>query len=226
MVQFIPPHKTQWQFPDVSEADEEGVLQVGGNISPARILEAYQKGIFPWYNAGEPVLWWSPNPRFVLFSSELHISRSMQKIMRQNRFEFRTNTAFGKVIRFCKTIGRPGQEGTWITEEMEAVYTDLYIQGYAQSAEAWQNGQLAGGMYGIRIGKVFFGESMFSLVPNASKFAFISCVQQLAAEGIQLIDCQVYSPHVETLGGKLIPRADFIDLLQQSISRDQNLVSI
>lgn len=204
-----------FDFPPLDYADEEGLLLIGGKLTADKVLEAYGKGIFPWYSDSEPVLWWSPDPRFVLFPAELHISRSMQKLFRQNRFQFKTDTSFREVISSCKTINRKGQSGTWITEEIEAVYTELFERGYAHSAETWLNGELVGGMYGIRLGKVFFGESMFSKTTNASKFAFIHYVQQLQSEGVELVDCQVYTEHVESLGGRLIPRTEFIKLLSE-----------
>ncbi len=211
---FIVPGD-DFEFPPVEEADEDGLLLIGGQLSPAKILEAYGKGIFPWYNEAEPVLWWSPDPRFVLFPGELHVSRSMNKIFRQNKFEFRTDTAFEQVISQCRIITREGQDGTWITDEIQSSYTELFKQGYAHSAETWQGNKLAGGMYGIRIGKVFYGESMFSEVTNGSKFAFISYVRQLQLEGVALIDCQVYTSHVESMGARSIPRKEFIQLLKK-----------
>jgi leucyl/phenylalanyl-tRNA--protein transferase len=202
-------------FPPLHLADEEGLLLVGGRVTPQRVLEAYKKGIFPWYNEDDVPLWWSPDPRFILFPTELHISRSMQKMLRKNIFTFHFNKAFEEVITACAGIPRRDQDSTWITTEMKNVYTELYHLGFAVSAESWHEEELVGGMYGIRIGKVFFGESMFSRRTNASKFAFIHCVQQLAAEGVQLIDCQVHTPHVATLGARLIPRKDFIVLLNR-----------
>lgn len=190
-------------------------MLIGGSVTPERVLEAYPKGIFPWYSDDEVPLWWSPDPRFVLFPGELHVSRSMQKLLRQNRFEFRVDTAFDEVIQHCAGVPRAGQDGTWITGEMKDVYSTLHRKGFAHSAEAWLDNKLVGGMYGIRIGRVFFGESMFSLEPNASKFAFIRFVRQLQSEGVELVDCQVYTPHVESLGARLISRDNFVGLLQQ-----------
>ncbi len=207
--------KIDFKFPVAKFADEDGLLLIGGFLNPEKILEAYCKGIFPWFKEGEPVLWWSPDPRFVLFPDELHVSRSMKKIFKQNKFEFRINTAFNAVIAACKKISRKGQKNTWITDDMETVYTDLHKMGYSHSAEAWMDDQLVGGMYGIKIGDVFYGESMFSKISNASKFAFISYVQHLQKKGVQLIDCQVYTQHVESLGGRLIEREKFIALLEQ-----------
>ncbi|MBB1286444.1 leucyl/phenylalanyl-tRNA--protein transferase [Flavisolibacter sp. BT320] len=206
--------EAQFQFPPLHQADDEGLLVIGGVVTPERVLEAYPKGIFPWYSDDIP-LWWSPDPRFVLFPEDLHISRSMKKLLQKRHFSFRTNTAFQEVISACATVPRDGQDGTWITPEMMDVYSDLHQRGVAHSAEALLGEQLVGGMYGIRIGNVFFGESMFSRVANASKFAFIRYVQQLTTEGVALLDCQVYTPHVESLGARLIPREVFADLLKK-----------
>jgi leucyl/phenylalanyl-tRNA---protein transferase len=205
----------QFHFPPLYKADEDGLLLVGGSVTPERVLEAYSKGIFPWYNEDDVPLWWSPDPRFVLFPEELHISRSMHKVLAKKTFEFRINTAFEQVITACASVPREGQNGTWITTRMKEVYTELHRRGFAYSAEAWLNKELAGGVYGILLGNVFFGESMFSYKTNASKFAFVQWVQFLQQNGVRLIDCQVYTPHVESLGAKLIPRAGFVTLLQQ-----------
>jgi leucyl/phenylalanyl-tRNA--protein transferase len=206
-----------FQFPPLDAADEEGLLLLGGEVTPQRVLAAYRRGIFPWYNDESLPLWWSPDPRFVLFPGDLHVSRSMQKIIEQRKFDFRVNTAFESVISNCASVERKGQDGTWLTDTMKNVYTQLHSSGYAHSAEAWQGGQLVGGMYGLRLGNVFFGESMFSTASNASKFAFINYVRQLQADGVQLLDCQVYTSHVESLGARLIDRNEFITLLQKWI---------
>ena len=208
--------ESQFYFPPVEEADEEGLLVIGGQVSPERVIEAYSKGIFPWYSDDSLPLWWSPDPRFVLFPNDLHVSRSMQKFLRKTSFQFRINTAFKEVISHCADINRKDQNGTWITGEMADVYIELHKQGYAHSAETWMDNKLVGGMYGIRLGKIFFGESMFSSATNASKFAFINFVQQLKREGVELIDCQVYTEHVESLGGRLIDREDYLRLLGAS----------
>jgi leucyl/phenylalanyl-tRNA--protein transferase len=198
-------------------ADENGMLAIGGDLSTQRLLLAYRNGIFPWYNKGEIIQWWCPNPRFVLFPEELRVSNSMKRIIKQQRFTFTINKAFKTVIAHCQTISRPGQCGTWIQDEVITAYTKLHTQGIAVSAEAWCNGQLAGGLYGIRLGNIFFGESMFSLQPNASKFAFIHFVQQLQKENIKLIDCQVYTAHLESLGARMINRDDFCALLAHEL---------
>ena len=182
------------------------------SLSTDRILLAYRSGIFPWYE-GDTILWWSPDPRFVLFPDELKVSKSIKPLLNSNRFTFTTNKAFKQVIHYCKETKRPGQEGTWITNEVEKAYCKMHELGHAHSAEVWKNGELVGGLYGIKLGKVFFGESMFSKVSNASKIAFIKYIQQLKDEGIELIDCQVYTEYLESLGARMIDRKDFILLL-------------
>ena len=200
-------------FPPVELADEDGLLAVGGDLSIERLLIAYRSGIFPWYNQNEPPLWWCPDPRFVLLPTDLKVSKSMQTVLRNGKFRFTINRAFSQVIQHCKTVNRPGQAGTWISPGVQESFNQLHQLGYAHSAEAWLNGKLVGGLYGIRMGKVFFGESMFSNESNASKFAFIKYVQQLQKEGVALIDCQVYTAHLESLGARMIPRKDFIQKL-------------
>lgn len=200
-------------FPPIHMSRHDGLLAVGGDLSTDRLLLAYRNGIFPWYSSS-PILWWSPDPRFVLFPSELRISKSMQILLKKERFRFTINTAFQQVITQCRSIQRNGQSGTWITSEMEKAYTTLHEKGYAHSAEAWDGDQLAGGLYGIRLGNVFFGESMFSKVSNASKFAFIRYVQHLMSNGVELIDCQVHTDHLESLGARMIPRPEFIQLIK------------
>ena len=189
---------------------------MGGDLRPERLISAYRQGIFPWYE-NDPILWWCPDPRFVLFPSEIYTSKSMQSEFRKGRFKFSINKAFEEVIRSCKITRRVGQDSTWITPEVEKAYITLHSLGYAHSAEAWLNEQLVGGLYGIRLGKVFFGESMFSHESNASKFAFISYVKQLSGEGVELIDCQVYTAHLESLGARMIPRTEFIALLKRLV---------
>ncbi|MFN4006931.1 MAG: leucyl/phenylalanyl-tRNA--protein transferase [Chitinophagaceae bacterium] len=204
----------QCWFPPVTEADKDGLLAIGGDLNPERILYAYQQGIFPWYSEDVP-LWWSPNPRFVLFPAQLYISKSMRSLLKRNAFKVTTNQAFTQVIKACATIERPGQDGTWLNANMQQAYIQLHQMGYAHSVEAWYNNTLVGGLYGLRIGQVFFGESMFSTMSNASKYAFISYVQQLQTEGVQLIDCQVYTDHLASLGATLIPRNEFLDYLRK-----------
>jgi leucyl/phenylalanyl-tRNA--protein transferase len=204
-------------FPPVEHSLEDGLMAIGGDLSTERLLLAYRSGIFPWFSEDEPPMWWCPDPRFVLFPSKLKISGSMKRAIRQGRFEFRINSGFEQVIRSCSLAPRPGQDGTWITEEIINAYSQLHEMGYAHSAEAWSNGQLIGGLYGIRMGNIFFGESMFSKETNASKFAFIQYVRQLEQEGVALIDCQVYTPHLESLGAEMIPRKDFMQLLSANL---------
>lgn len=203
-------------FPPVEMADEDGLLAIGGDLSTGRLLLAYQQGIFPWYSEQDPICWWCPDPRFVLFPDELKISRSMKRVLRSEPFGFTTNTAFAEVIRNCRTISRKDQDGTWISAEVQNAYIRLHELGYAQSAEAWNNNELVGGIYGVRLGNIFFGESMFSRQTNASKFALARYVEQLKQEGVVLIDCQVYTPHLESLGARMIPRKDFMRLLAEN----------
>lgn len=203
-------------FPPVHLSEPDGLLAMGGDLSTERLLLAYRSGIFPWFDGDTP-LWWSPNPRFVLFPPELKVSKSMKVLLKRNAFEFTVNKAFSEVINNCKTSPRKDQDGTWITEEVKAAYIRLHQLGHTHSAEAWHNGELVGGCYGIRMGRAFFGESMFSKMANASKYAFINYVQQLQNEGIQLIDCQVYTPHLESLGARMIDREDFMQLLDRLI---------
>ena len=199
-------------FPPVDLAEPDGLLAMSGDLSTERLLLAYRSGIFPWYE-GDTILWWCPDPRFILFPSELKISKSIRSLLNKNEFEFTINKAFTRVIHYCKETKRPGQDGTWITDEVEKAYTKLHELGYAHSAEVWKNDELAGGLYGIRLGNVFFGESMFSKLNNASRYAFIKYVQQLKAEGIELIDCQIYTEYLESLGAKMIDRKDFVNRL-------------
>lgn len=204
-------------FPPVHLAEPDGLLAVGGDLSVNRLLLAYQSGIFPWYE-GDHILWWCPDPRFILTPGHLKVSKSMRQLLNRKAFRFTINQAFEAVINSCKSIERRGQNGTWITESMKAAYIRLHKLGYAHSAEVWHNNELVGGLYGVRLGNVFFGESMFSKMSNASKFAFICFVWELQADGVELIDCQVYTEHLESLGARMIPRTEFIQRLQFLIS--------
>ncbi len=204
-------------FPPVHLAEPDGLLAMGGDLSTERLLLAYRNGIFPWYE-GDTILWWCPHPRFVLFPDELKVSKSVKPLLKRNEFEFTINKAFSQVINYCKETLRPGQDGTWITDEVEKAYCKLHELGYAHSAEVWKDGELVGGLYGIKLGHVFFGESMFSKTNNASRFAFIKYAQLLTEEGIELIDCQVYTEYLESMGAKMIDRAVFTSLLQQLIT--------
>lgn len=201
-------------FPPVSEADEEGILAIGGDLDPERLKLAYKSGIFPWFNPGEPILWWSPDPRMVLFLDELRVSKSMRNILNRNQFKVTLNKNFAAVISNCKSIKRDGQEGTWISNEMIAAYCELNNQGIAKSIEVWQDEVLVGGLYGIDLGHIFCGESMFSKVSNASKVAFIALVEYLRRGNYKLLDCQVYNPHLESLGCVEIDREEFMSILK------------
>lgn len=203
-------------FPPAHLASRDGLLAIGGDLSPERLLLAYRNGIFPWYE-GDDILWWSPDPRFVLFPAEIKISKSVRSLLNRNAFDFTVNKAFKDVIGQCKKVYRPGQEGTWITDEVEEAFIKMHQLGYAHSAEVWKNGELAGGLYGLKLGKVFFGESMFSNFSNASRYAFISYTNQLKQEGIELIDCQVYTEYLESFGARMIPGKDFKKLLNKLI---------
>ena len=204
-------------FPDVSEADEHGILAVGGDLSPERLLLAYRSGIFPWFEDDEPILWWSPSERMVLFPDELIVSKSMRTILRKNTFTVTFNKDFRAVITNCSKIRRNGQGGTWITDNMIEAYVKLHEMGYAKSVEVWQDNELVGGLYGIDLGTVFCGESMFSKVSNASKVAFITLVEKLKIRKYKLIDCQVHNDHLESLGAREIPRAEFINILNSEL---------
>ena len=202
-------------FPDVEKADEDGLLAVGGDLSPERLLLAYKNGIFPWFNEDSMILWWSPDPRMVLFPEKVKISKSMAQVIKSNRFRITWNTQFEEVVNECSAIKRQGQEGTWITPEMKSAYSKLHQMGIAKSIEVWENDVLVGGLYGIDLGNVFCGESMFSRTSNASKFAFICLAKELQQKKYRLIDCQVYTAHLESLGAEEIPRKQFIAILKE-----------
>jgi leucyl/phenylalanyl-tRNA---protein transferase len=211
------------KFPPVETAEADGLLAIGGDLSPQRLLLAYRSGIFPWYE-GEYIMWWCPDPRFVLLPDELKVNKGLKKLLDKNEpgrpsggFDFTTNKDFKEVIHQCKKIKRPGQQGTWITDEVETAYCKMHELGYAHSAEVWKNDELVGGLYGIKLGKVFFGESMFSKISNASRFAFVKYVQQLKEEGVKLIDCQVYTEYLESFGAGMISRRDFVQQLEELI---------
>ena len=203
-------------FPDIFQVDEYGVLAIGGDLSTKRLLLAYKTGVFPWYNEGEPIVWYSPDQRMVLFPNEIHISKSMRKVLRDKQFRITHNTNFEFVINACKNSNRNGQEGTWITDEMHQAYINLHHLGYAKSIEIWQGDKIVGGLYGVTIGNVFCGESMFSLVSNASKVAFIA----LAQMHYDFIDCQVYNEHLASLGAREISKKEYITLLKKAIKTD------
>ncbi|MDR1390224.1 MAG: leucyl/phenylalanyl-tRNA--protein transferase [Treponema sp.] len=207
----------RYRFPDPAKA-EDSIIAVGGNLSPGMLLSAYEQGIFPWYNAEDPVLWQSPDPRFLLFPGKLHVSRSMQKTLRGGRYRISFNENFEGVIRGCSEIDRPGQGGTWISEDVISAYLELHGLGYAFSAESSLDGELAGGCYGVLLGRVFCGESMFAKKPDASKAAFISLAEKLFYSGLAFIDCQVPTPHLRSLGAEEVPRTEFLRLLAAALA--------
>ncbi len=206
-------------FPPLNQALSEpnGLIAIGGDLSAMRLLSAYQQGIFPWFNAGEPVMWWSPNPRMVLYPDELKVSKSLTKIIKNNAYQIRINTAFQAVIGACSNTPRNGQPGTWITDEMINAYCDLHTQGFAVCAETWLNGTLVGGCYGVKIDRMFYGESMFYLQPNASKVAFVHLVEWLKSQQVGLIDCQMKTPLLSSFGAREISREAFIQTLTKLI---------
>lgn len=227
-----------YAFPDTSTADAQGLLCMGGNLSPGLLLSAYRRGIFPWYSEGEPILWWSPDPRFVLRPPELHVSETMRKVLRrlarpsaaagdnvggaatgEGAFELSLDQDFSAVIGACSRVPRRGQKGTWITPDMIAAYCELHKLGYAHSIEARIGGRLVGGLYGVSLGSIFFGESMFSLEPDASKAAFIPLVWRLEEEGFTLVDSQVYTDHLAGLGARQIARCEYLDLLAAGLAQ-------
>ena len=206
------------KFPPVHLARSDGLLAVGGDLSQKRLLLAYRMGIFPWFSHHEPILWWSPDPRLVLFPGELITSTRLQRTIRQGRFQITMDQAFGSVIRACATVPRKNNAGTWIVAEMIKAYCKLHECGYAHSVEAWYEGKLAGGAYGIALGRVFFGESMFMHVSNASKVAFVKLVEHLDANGFDMIDCQMTTRHLLHFGAREVPRSVFLDTLALSLS--------
>jgi len=204
-------------FPPAYLANEDGILAIGGDLTKERLLLAYQKGIFPWFNPNDPIIWWSPDPRFVLFPAELKVSKSMRPYFNQQKYQVTVDQDFEEVMRACQTQRRARQSGgTWITESMVAGYVELHQSGYAHSVEVWDNSELVGGLYGIGLGKIFYGESMFAKKSNASKFGFITLVKRLTALGFVLIDCQQKTQHLASLGGRSIPRKQFLKMLEQN----------
>mgnify|MGYP000896960838 FL=1 len=203
-------------FPPV-EGAEDGIVAIGGDLSSERLLLAYQSGIFPWYSEEEPIIWHSPNPRFILMLDNLHISKSMQRVLNGNKFSVTFDTDFSFIINRCALIERKEQDGTWITNEMIDAFIELHKSGYAHSVEVWYDDKIVGGLYGVSLGKVFFAESMFHTESNASKFALIKLVELLKQKEFHFLDAQVHTTHVESLGAKNIPRKQFIELLQQGL---------
>lgn len=206
-------------FPAPDEAEPDGLLAVGGDLSPERLLAAYAAGIFPWYSEGSPILWWSPDPRLVLDPAALHVPRSLERTLRRGRYRIRADTAFREVIRRCARKARPDQEGTWITPAMIAAYERLHRLGFAHAFEAWDGEELAGGLYGVSLGGAFFGESMFADRPDASKAAFVAGVRWLAERGVQLVDCQVTTAHLVRFGAVELARPEFLARLAAALER-------
>lgn len=213
---------SQSHFPPVEKATDHGLLAAGGDLSPARLLDAYQRGIFPWFNKNDPILWWCPDPRMVLFTDDVHISKSLNKILRKGQFTVTMDRAFEQVMKACSAPRQnqptDPENRTWIHNNMIEAYTDLHHQGYAHSIECWKDNELVGGLYGVSVGKAFFGESMFSFVPDSSKVALIALCQQLQRWDMPMIDCQIYSDHLSRMGGEEIPRAEFIKRLDKLCS--------
>ena len=220
MLYLLDATDPEESFPDPAnaETDPDGLLAIGGDLTPTRLLNAYASGIFPWYNPGDPILWWSPDPRMVLFPDQLKISRSLNKTLRQNRYQVSIDQAFSDVISGCSEP-RETQDGTWLSPGMISAYETLFQQGYAHSVEAWRDGDLVGGLYGVALGRVFFGESMFSRSRDASKVAFVHLVRTLSDAGFELIDCQVYTQHLESLGAQLIPLQVFLQELRMTAGK-------
>ena len=204
-------------FPPVDLAEPDGLLAVGGDLSEDRLLAAYSLGIFPWYSEGSPLLWWSPDPRMVLFPEELKVSRRLERVIRREEFQVTFDRAFAETVRNCAEVHHAGSGGTWITAEMAEAYVCLHRLGRAHSVEVWQSGELAGGLYGISLGGVFCGESMFTLRPNASKVAFVTLVRRLGERGFSLIDCQMKTAHLASFGAREVPRSDFVELLGKAM---------
>ncbi|MBV1776799.1 leucyl/phenylalanyl-tRNA--protein transferase [Burkholderiaceae bacterium DAT-1] len=212
---MIPWLNADCHFPPVTSAllDPNGLLAAGGTLSTANLIKAYRQGIFPWFSPGDPFLWWCPDPRTVLFPANLHVPRSLAKVIRNKPYEVRFDTAFSDVMRGCAGTPRPGQDGTWITSEIISAYTRLHDAGVAHSAECWMDGKLVGGLYGVAIGRMFYGESMFAHVPDASKIAFVHLVRWLDRHGFGMIDCQMHTEHLARFGSVQIARPAFIDTL-------------
>ena len=209
-------------FPPATNASVDGLVAIGGDLSAPRLLLAYTSGIFPWFNEDTMILWWSPDPRMVLFPEKLKVSKSMSRLLKTDRFKITKNHCFSEVIDACAKAIRPSQEGTWITSEMKNAYLDLHKMGMAASYEVWEDDRLVGGLYGVDLNGIFCGESMFSKVSNASKFAFIKMVEDLQAKNYALIDCQMYTKHLASLGAETISRDAFLDILQSTLADSGN----
>lgn len=212
------PDDVDFPFPSPRNIPDD-IVAVGGNLSPGMLLSAYRRGIFPWFSENEPILWWSLDPRFVLFPSRVHVSRTLRREIRKKRFTLTVDQRFGEVIRSCRSMPRPGQEGTWITGAMVEAYEELHRLGYAHSVEAWRGDELAGGLYGVSLGGCFYGESMFARADNASKTAFVALAGALTDHGFALIDCQQHTTHLGSLGAIDMPRHRFLDFLEKELEK-------
>lgn len=220
---LLDPQEIVFPGANLALKEPNGLLAIGGNLNVETLFQAYQQGIFPWYNKGEPILWWSPDPRSILFPENIIVSKSLKKVLRKQHFQVTYDKAFTQVIEACSKIPRADQGGTWITDEMLIAYNELHRRGIAHSFEVWQNERLVGGLYGIAIGRVFFGESMFSLVSNASKVAFVKMVELLIKWDYALIDCQVESEHLNSLGATSIRRNEFLAYLNKYCTLDESV---
>lgn len=222
---LIPPLGRDLIFPNPRYASTEGLLAYGGDLSPNRLLTAYRKGIFPWYNADDPILWWSPDPRLVLYPKNFKLSKSFKRTLKNGGFTVTFDRRFSDVIHYCGTVPREGQQGTWLVSEMQSAYIELHEMGFAHSVEVYFEGELVGGLYGIAMGKAFFGESMFSLRSDASKVAFKALSDVLGSKGYDFIDCQITNDHLIRLGATVIPRGRFLDELEESLGKSSDLGS-
>jgi leucyl/phenylalanyl-tRNA---protein transferase len=217
MKPILPVDKYSLKFPNPLYADDEGLLAHGGDLNVNRLMSAYCSGIFPWFNEDDPILWWSPNPRFILYPDELHISKSLQRTIRKNKFEIKFDSAFVQVMIECANAKRPDQEGTWIVPEMIEAYSNLHQEGFAHSFEAWFDGELVGGGYGVVVGDIFCGESMFAKKNDASKVAFVALVQRLKQNGFFLIDSQIHTEYLEKFGAKHISREEYLQCVKKAL---------
>jgi leucyl/phenylalanyl-tRNA---protein transferase len=222
MIPWLKPSDPPDAFPPVARAlaDPDGLLCAGGDLAPERLLAAYRRGIFPWYGVGQPILWWSPDPRMVLFPQEFHVSRSLRKTLRHRGYRVSCDTCFAAVVALCAESGTRATEGTWIIPAMQAAYLELHRLGHAHSVEVWEGDELVGGLYGLRLGRIYFGESMFSAATDASKVALHWLVQSGLDAGLELVDCQVASSHLYTLGARTIPRAEFVARVSHGLQPD------
>ena len=217
---YLPELNWTHNFPSARDASKEGLVAYGGDLTPNRILKAYREGIFPWFNEDDPILWWSPTPRLVLFPQDFKIGKSFRRVLRNRGFEVKFDHNFESVINYCSTVPREGQEGTWLTQEMKEAYIELHHLGFAHSIETYYEGKLVGGLYGIAQGKGFFGESMFSLISDASKVSLYALSSICVEKSYDFIDCQVETPHLVKWGAKLIERDEFLDLLESTLKKD------